>query len=160
MSKKALNLVPITASRESIDVDLDGLNRGGIHVINTVASMNAASPSVELQVRGIDPNPNTIHHAQVTAAERGIPFTSVHGRLEDVHAADGAAASGRPMILATDDAFADAGGLLLAAEHGRAALLYLLIRLPTMALVGLTAVLTKADTGAEDRARCLPHGAQ
>jgi len=146
MSKKELNLVPTNAPRKSIDIDLDGLNRGGIHVINTVASMNAASPSVELQVRGIDPNPNTIHHAQVTAAERGIPFTSVHGRLEDVHAADGAAASGRPMILATDDARADAGGLLLAAEHGRAVLLYLLIRLPTMALVGLTAVLTKADT--------------
>jgi hypothetical protein len=142
MSKKALTTVP----RAIVDVDLDGLNHGGIHAINTVASMNAASPSVELKVRGIDPNPNAIHHAQVAAAERGVQLASIHGRLEDVHAAEGAMASGRPMILATDDALADAHGLLLAAEHGRAVLLYLLIRLPTMALVGVTAVLMKADT--------------
>lgn len=143
MSKKALAAAP---PKTIVDVDLDGLNRGGIHAIQTVATMNAASPSVELRLRGIDPNPNAIHHAQVIAAERGVPLASHHGRLEDVHAADGAAAAGRPMILATDDARADAQGLLLAAEHGRAVLLYLLIRLPTAALVGLTAVLTKSDT--------------
>jgi hypothetical protein len=144
MSKKALPAT--TTSRTLVDVDLDGLNRGGIHAIQTVASMNAASPSVELRLRGIDPNPNAIHHAQVAAAERGVQLASVHGRLEDVHAAEAAQASGRPMILATDDALADARGLLLAAEHGRAVLLYLLIRLPSAALVGLTAVLSKADT--------------
>ena len=143
MSKK--NALAVAAPRTIVLVDLDGLNRGGIHAIQTVATMNAASPSVELRLRGIDPNPNAIHHAQVAAAERGVPLASVHGRLEDIHAAEGAAAAGRPMILATDDAGADARGLLLAAEHGRAVLVYLLIRLPTAALVGLTAVLTKAD---------------
>jgi hypothetical protein len=146
MSKNASHAVPAPPPRTIVEVDLGGLNRGGIHAINTVAAMNAASPSVELRLRGIDPNPNAIHHAQVAASERGLRLVSVRGRVEDVCADDGAAAAARPMILATDDAHADADGLLLAAEHGRAALVYLLIRLPTTALVGLTAVLAKADT--------------
>jgi hypothetical protein len=138
--------LPDAVARTAVDLDLEGLGRGGIHVLNTVASLNARSPSVDLRVRGIDPNPNAIHHAQVAAAERGVRLATVHGRLEDVHAEEGATTAGRPMILATDDALADARGLLAAAASGRAVLLYLLIRLPTMALVGLTAVLTKQDT--------------
>lgn len=119
-----------------------GRNVGGRHVNNTIADLNAVSPSVEIAVRGIDVNPNNLMRTAVDVAHRGLTYEPHHGRGEDLVEREAASAE-QPIILATDDPRANARICAAAADAGCAVLCYLLIRLPSKKLVGLTAVLPR-----------------
>jgi len=119
-----------------------GQNVGGRHVNNTIADLNAVSPSVEIAVRGIDVNPNNLMRTAVDAAHRGLTYEPHNGRGEDLIERDEASVD-QPIILATDDPRANARICAAAAAARCAVLCYLIIRLPSKKLVGLTAVLPR-----------------
>jgi hypothetical protein len=144
--KRTQPVVPVTPTRTQIVVDIGGVHRGGEEALATIAGWNASSPDVELSIRGIDQNPNRLREATAVAARLGLPFTAHRGRVQDVIAADGVALTERLLIMATDDARADAETCVVAAETPRPFLLYLIIRLPNKDLLGLSAVLPKAAT--------------
>lgn len=126
-------------------IDLGGLHRGGTHALDTISAWNRTSPTAVIAVNGYDVNPNRIHEAQAHAARTNLSLVARQGRVQDVVANEGENAAGRPIIVAVDDARTGAEVSARCAKLMRAMLLYLIIRLPTKQLVGLTAVLRKDD---------------
>jgi len=142
--------IPDNRNRTVREVDGIGMNLGGRHAINSIADFNAASPNVEVALRGIDVNPNNLLTSAAEATQRGVQFMVHHGRGEDVVEHDGTE-NDRPIICATDDPRANARICRAAAATGRALLLYLLIRMPTKALIALTVVIGKGDAKQKER---------
>jgi hypothetical protein len=143
MTTQLIPLPPTpTKTRTVLQTRVVGQNVGGRHVINTIADLNAVSPSVEIAVRGIDVNPNNLMRTAVEAAHRGLSYEPFNLRGEDLIQRE-AASPDQPIILATDDPRANARICAAAAAAGCAVLCYLMIRLPSKRLVGLTAVLPR-----------------